>query len=39
MPRVEQTWLHANAARQLIRYLPPSGAVESVLFSDGEEAP
>jgi F-type H+-transporting ATPase subunit epsilon len=37
--RVEQTRLHANAVRQLIRYLRPSGASESVLFGDGEEAP
>ena len=35
--RVEQTRLHANAVRQLIRYLRPSGASESVLFSDGKE--
>lgn len=37
--RVEQTRLHANAVRQLIRYLRPSGASESVLFSDREEGP
>jgi len=37
--RVEQTRLHANAVRQLIRYLRPSGASESVFFGDGEEAP
>ncbi|HMK88357.1 MAG TPA: F0F1 ATP synthase subunit epsilon [Methylocystis sp.] len=37
--RVEQTRLHANAVRQLIRYLRPSGVSESILFSDREEAP
>lgn len=33
--RVTQTRLHANALRQLIRYLRPAGLSESVL-SDGE---
>jgi F-type H+-transporting ATPase subunit epsilon len=36
--QVEQTRLYANAVRQLIRYLRPSGASEQVLFSDGKEA-
>jgi len=36
--RVEQTRLHAQTVRQLIRYLHPSAASDAVLFSE-EEAP
>ena len=36
--RVEATRLHAQTVRRLIRYLHPSGASETVLFSE-EEGP
>jgi F-type H+-transporting ATPase subunit epsilon len=34
--RVEQTRLHAQTVRQLVRYLHPSGVSEAVLFSEEE---
>jgi F-type H+-transporting ATPase subunit epsilon len=37
--RVEQTRLHANAVRQLIRYLRPAGLSEAALFTDEGKAP
>lgn len=37
--RVEQTRLHANAVRQLIRYLRPAGHSESTLFGGEKGAP
>lgn len=37
--RVAQARLHANAVRQLIRYLRPAGLSESALFGGEKEAP